>query len=569
MSASQANQVQAYQENLEQEQQSLSQQKPVNGWKGLRYWREDIKAGLVVSVVSLPLSLGIAIASGAPPIAGIISSIIAGLLFPFIGGAYVTISGPAAGLAPVIMASMASLGHGSLEKGYPLVLAVICMAGILQIILTMLKAARYSAMFPSAAVHGMLASIGLLLIAKQLPNFIGHAYKAHEFFGQIMETPSEIGLMNPQVFLISSLSLVAIFALNSLKPRWLRIIPPPLTVVILGAVMARLINLDSKFLIHIPDQPFKHGIVLPDFIGLFSDHTLWLTTIICCLTLTLIDGFESLATIKAIDKIDPFRRTSNPNRTLLAMAISNICSSIAGGLTIIPGGIKSTACIQAGGCTLWANFYNAVFLIAYIIIARDLINTIPLGSLAAILIFIGYKLCAPRLWRHMAEIGKEQITVFSVTVLITLCTDLLIGILAGIAVKFAIQTYLVYSVQKKLNHNKNIRPSLLGSSFSLLKNPLAHRDLNNERCHLRFTGPMVCFNACQVLEELKSIPPACKEIKIEIDEHVPIIDHTTCSNLLSFIEEKNRAGIKAGIQGLDTMRKQAPEKTSMRLAAYT
>lgn len=564
MNANAANQV-----NLEQKQQDLPQQKPVNGLKGLRYWREDIKAGLVVSVVSLPLSLGIAIASGAPPIAGIISSIIAGLLFPFIGGAYVTISGPAAGLAPVIMASMVSLGHGSLEKGYPLVLAVICMAGMLQIILTMLKAAKYSAMFPAAAVHGMLASIGLLLIAKQLPNFIGHAYKAHEFFGQIMETPSEIGLMNPQVFLISAVSLIAIFALSSLSPRWLRIVPPPLTVIVLGSIMAKLIKLDSSFLIHIPEQPLKHGIVLPDFIGLFSDHTLWITTIVCSLTLTLIDGFESLATIKAIDKIDPFRRTSDPNRTLLAMAFSNICSSIAGGLTIIPGGIKSTACIQAGGCTLWANFYNAIFLIIYIMVARDLINTIPLGSLAAILIFIGYKLCAPRIWRHMAEIGKEQITVFSITVFVTLLTDLLVGILAGIAVKFAIQTYLVFSIQRKFNPNKKVFPALLEAIFSLLKNPLDTRLLTNDVCVLKFKGPMVCFNACQVLEELQSIPSTCKEIKIEIDNHVPLIDHTTCSNLLSFVEEKNRAGNRTYIKGLDTMQKQAPEKTSMRLAAFT
>ena len=153
----------------------------------------------------------------------------------------------------------------------------------------------------------------------------------------------------------------------------------------------------------------------------------------------MIDGVESLATIAAIDKIDPFRRKSDPNRTLIAMGISNMCSSLAGGLTIIPGGVKSTTCIFSGGRTQWANFYNACFLIVYLLLGRNLINLMPLSVLGAIVLYTGYKLCAPKVWKHVAHIGSEQLFVFTTTVLVTVTTDLLWGIAAGIVAKLLLE----------------------------------------------------------------------------------------------------------------------------------
>ena len=428
---------------------TLVTEKPQNGIAGLKHWRHDLLAGLVVSLVSLPFSLGIAVASGAPPICGLISAIIAGLVLPFLGGSYVTISGPAAGLAPALFAAMMLLGRGDRAVGYPLLLVAICLTGVVQVILAKLKLARFSAIFPAAVVEGMLAAIGLLIIAKQLPLILGTTFEAHEFWGIVRETPSQLLRMDPKVFCLGIFCLALIFALASLKARWVKVVPPQVIAAVVGLILGWFMGLSGDRLIHIPDQPFKHGIVFPDFYGMFTNHSLWLALATTVLTLTMIDGIESLATISAIDKIDPFRRKSDPNRTLNAMGISNMCSSMAGGLTIIPGGVKSTTSILSGGRTQWANFYNACFLIIYLLLGRDLINMIPYSALGAIVLYTGYKLCAPKVWKHVAHIGSEQLFVFTATVLVTLTTDLLWGIAAGIVAKLILEIVIVARVEPR------------------------------------------------------------------------------------------------------------------------
>jgi carbonic anhydrase len=228
----------------------------------------------MVSLVSLPFSLGIAISSGAPPVAGLISAIIAGLIYPFLGGSFVTISGPAAGLAPVLFVSMAALGGaGEPYAGYPRLLAVICMAGCVQIVLSRLKVARYSAWFSPTVVEAMLASIGLLIIAKELPDLIGNKFAAHEFWPILAELPSQIMKMNPSVFIVGCLCLALTIGLSVARNRWTKIIPPPLTVVVIGLGLGVVFGIDGKHLIEIPDK-LKDGMKLPDFQSLFADHTL-------------------------------------------------------------------------------------------------------------------------------------------------------------------------------------------------------------------------------------------------------------------------------------------------------
>jgi carbonic anhydrase len=423
-----------------QEPLTPAMEKPQNGLRGLKHWRYDLLAGLQVALVGLPLSLGIAVASGAPPITGVISAIIAGFVFPFLGGAYVTISGPAAGLAPALLAGMIALGHGDLAAGYPLLLVAICLTGIVQVILSIFRAGRFALYFPISVVEGMLIAIGMLIIVKQIPSILGSlAPPVKSIPKAILLIPQQILGMNPEIFLIGGLSLALLFFLSGRKEWWATFIPPPLLVVGLGSVAGWLLQLSEEYLVHVPHDILQQGIHFPAFMDVWHQQDLWMALLFTIVTLTLIDGTESLATIAAVDKIDPFHRKSDPNVTLRAMGISNILSSLAGGLTIIPGGIKSTTNILAGGRTLWANFYYACCLAIFLWFGTTVINLIPLTVLAALLIWIGWQLCAPRVFWKTLSIGKEQLLIAVVTVVVTLYTsDLLEGVVLGTLMKIVV-----------------------------------------------------------------------------------------------------------------------------------
>jgi MFS superfamily sulfate permease-like transporter len=419
-------------------------EKPENGVKGLKHWRYDLMAGLQVAMMGIPLSLGIAIASGAPPVCGLISAIIAGFVFPFLGGAYITISGPAAGLAPALMAGTIALGNGDLAAGYPLLLVAICLVGIVQVILSIFNAGRFALFFPISVVEGMLMAIGMLIIVKQVPAFLGYiAPPIKSIPKAIILIPEQIMGMNPLICTIGAVSLFLLFFLSGILSRiqatWAKLVPVPLIVIVLAGVTSWLLNLPEQYLIQVPLNVFEHGITIPHFREAFERTDLWGTLLLIIITLTLIDGTESLATIAAIDKIDPFKRKSNPNVTLRAMGVSNSASSLLGGLTIIPGGLKSTTNMLAGGRTLWANFYYACFQLIILLFAAALINLIPKSALAGLLMWIGWKLCSHKVFKRIFSVGKEQMVIAMVNVVVTLWTsDLLDGMIVGTLTKIAL-----------------------------------------------------------------------------------------------------------------------------------
>lgn len=549
---------------------SVSTEKPQNGLAGLKHWRYDLVAGLVVSLVSLPFSLGIAVASGAPPVCGLISAIIAGLVLPFLGGSYVTVSGPAAGLAPALFAGMLLLGHGDLSVGYPLLLVAISLTGAVQIILARLQLARFSAIFPASVVEGMLASIGLLIIAKQLPLILGVKYEAHEFWGILAETPKRFIEMDTKVFFTGIFCLALIFILSSIKSKWIKIVPPQVIAAVVGLLIGRYLGLGGDRLIAIPDHPFKNGFHLPNFAGVIADRSIWKGLATTVLTLTLIDGVESLATIAAIDKIDPFRRKSDPNKTLQAMGVSNLCSSLAGGLTIIPGGVKSTTCILSGGRTQWANFYNAVFLTIYLLLGRNVINMMPYAALGSIVLYTGYKLCSPKVWRHVARIGREQLSVFTITILVTVSTDLLWGIAAGMLAKMILELAIVSNVERHGEHGRE--PVWKGAmrrfnqTSELFRDPVVKSVTVGDHHYILFGRPLVCFNALRIDSNLKRIPPGVSKVCLHVTDLVTIVDHTTATALLEFVEHFAESGRGvATIIGLDRLKSKSGYHASMRI----
>ncbi len=554
---------------------ALAMEKPQNGVAGFKHLRHDILSGIVVSLVSLPLSSGIAIASGVPPIYGLISAIIAGLIFPLIGGSYMTIAGPAAGLAPALMAIMVAMGGaGDADKvgaGYHHLLVIIFMVGCMQLVIAALKLARFAAMIPIAVVEGMLCSIGCLIIVKQLPSFFGYTGKvhAHEFFEYVKETPEFARHLTTLPFAVAAASLVLLFVLGALskKVKLFQIVPPQLIAVVFGAALGCFLNLggvaSGKFLIHLPETPF-HGVHAPDFAGLLARQDLWYAAILAVVTLTLIDGVESLATALAIDRIDPFKRKSNANRVLLAMGVCNIASSLVGGLTIIPGGVKSKANIASGGRTLWANFANAICLIVYLMIGASLINMIPKGVLAAVLIFTGWKMCEPLVWRHMAKIGKEQLALFTFTVLVTLLTDLLIGIIAGVVAKYFLNLLLC---RQAVAASDDDSVTMSGYMLDFFRNPVGKRTLDNGQLHLFVDKPLVCFNAMKLEQELSDLPIETKSVCLHLDSRVPLIDHTSYETLHHLIESSAHGDIPIKVIGLERMLRLSKHASSVHIAS--
>lgn len=521
---------------------------PENGLAGLKHWRQDALAGLIVALVSIPLSLGIAMASGAPPICGLTSEIIAGLIFPLIGGAYVTISGPAAGLAPILYSSITALGHGDMALGYKLVLPVIMFAGLVQLVLTYFKAAKFSYLIPRAAVQGMLTSIGLLIFSKEIPHFVGHQYKSHQLLGVLAETPAHLRELNPSVFITASVCLTLLFMLPKIKLKWMRYFPAHLVVVVAGIVLAGLFHLSGAHLVDIPMNPLQQGIVLPDFTTLFSQPHIIPTIIISVLALTFVDGTESLATIHAVDQIDPFRRRSNPHRTLFAMGVSNICSGFIGGLTIIPGIMKSSTNIFAGGRTAWANMYNAIFITIFLVLGHDLIRLIPIAALSAVLVHIAFKLAGPHQWKKMYDLGPEQFLVFCTTIAVTVTSDLLAGIASGIAAKIFV--LLFYYMKAGYANGENV--SILGCFKKLFTSPLGRVETGDEYVDIYFSGPLTCFNNLSVRAVLQEAAPHGRKVRIHLLPEAGLVDHSSTMYLKQFVDDAADRGLDVTVNGLKT-----------------
>jgi MFS superfamily sulfate permease-like transporter len=549
------------------------EEKPQNGIPGLRYWQYDLVAGLQVALVGLPLSLGIALASGAAPITGVISAIIAGLVFPLLGGAYITISGPAAGLAPALLAGMLTLGQGDLEAGYPLVLVAICLTGAVQVLLSIYKAGRFAMYFPMSVLQGMLAAIGMLIIINQLPALLGHLTPSTKSIPDaIILIPAQIMGMNFEVFAVGGATLALLFGLDSnvvKNRRWMRNIPAPLLAVALGGVAGWMLHFPEAYLIHVPKDVLAQGIHFPNFSEIWQRSELWLALLTIVVTLTLIDGTETLVTIAAIDKIDPFGRKSDPNVTLRTMGVSNILSGLAGGLTIIPGGIKSTANIIAGGRTLWANFYYALFLALFVWLGTDLINRIPLTVLAALLIFIGWRLCAPKIFLKVFSIGAEQLLVAVVCVAVTLYTsDILSGVIAGTVTKILV---LCFDVVKALTVERRFHAGPT-ESFSarvwtafkeLFGDPIIRigdgriqggsipvmsvAAKNMKHPYKIYLSSLSCMNLMKLDAKLKALPNYRDNFMIILSGHV--VDHSAMEYLHQFRDQHVKAGHNCVILG--------------------
>ena len=419
---------------------------PKPGLSGLsENFSADIKSGFLVFLIAMPLCLGIAKASGYPPIAGIFTAIIGGLLVPWISNSELTIKGPAAGLIVIVLGCVDGFGYTGGEdkladiQAYQMALAVGVIAGLVQIALALFRSGILSEFFPTAAVHGMLASIGVMIATKSFHAMIGNPTKEKEPLKVIEAIPEAIQHLKPAIATIGfvCLGIMILWAVLPKNLAWLKKIPAQLLVVGMGILLGYCLSsqLEPSAFVNVPND-IRQGIAFPNFTGAFAGGHL-AHAIQYVVMFSLIGTLESLLSAKAVDVLDPHRRKTDYNRDLLGIGIANTLASCVGGLPMISEIVRSKANIDNGARSRFANLFHGLFLLVFVALLPQLIKLIPNSALAALLVFTGYRLASPNEFIHMYKIGREQLAIFVATILGVLATDLLIGVGIGIAVKAA------------------------------------------------------------------------------------------------------------------------------------
>ncbi len=502
--------------------------------------KSNVISGFLVFLIALPLCLGIAKASGFPPIAGIYTAIIGGLMVTFLTKAPLTIKGPAAGLIAIAISSVEELGGGDPILGYKLTLAVIVVSGIIQVIMGFIKFGKLGDMFPISVIRGMLAAIGIIIISKQIHLVFGVAPESKGSMALLAEIPQSIMHLNPKVTVIGLLSLLLLFGHPYVKNTTIKKLPAPLLILLVAIPLGFIFNLSqahsytvgslnfdvdpSQYLVVLPES-FLSGITFPDFSQLLS-----YASVKYIIMFALVGSIESVLSAKAVDALDPKDRETNLNQDLVAVGVGNTVAGLIGGLPMISEIVRSSANINAGGKGRMSNFYHGLFLFLFVLLAAAVIKTIPNAALAAMLVYTGYKLASPQEFKKINTVGIDQLLQFLVTLVVTLFTDLLLGVAAGIALKVVIE--LVQGVK-------------VGEMFGL-KTEISD---NEDGMVIKFTGVASFINYLK-FKALIDKQPKNKRILLDFSE-AHFIDHTFLNNIHNIQNKFTKEGgelIKTGFE---------------------
>lgn len=491
--------------------------------------------------------------------AGIFTAIIGGVLSAFISDSELTIKGPAAGLIVIAIGCVTDFGFTAGRdpeadfRAYQLALGVGVAAGVIQILFGLLRAGVLGEFFPSAAVHGLLASIGVIIIAKQLPVTLGLSSEGAplELLARI---PEFIMNMNPIIALIGVISLLVMFGYPLLKIPLLQMIPAPMIVLLITVPLgmyfdvsqahtysygSSVFDLGPQFLVDVPLNMFS-ALAFPDFSGVATA-----TGFKYIILFALIGSLESLLSSKAIDQIDPFKRKTDQDRDLLAVGIGNTIAAFVGGLPMISEIVRSKANIDNGAKTRFANMFHGLCLLAFVALLPSLINQIPLAALGAMLVFTGFRLASPKEFVHMYHVGREQLVIFVATIIGVLATDLLVGIGIGIFVKVLI-------------HLKNRAPFA-----SLLRLDAQVEREGSENATITIKGSAVFSTWIGLKKRLESVRD-CKQVSLDLS-NARLVDHTVMQNLAEMKKEFQEHGSTLVIQGLESHQPLSDYPTAARI----
>jgi MFS superfamily sulfate permease-like transporter len=492
------------------------------------YFKQDLRAGITVFFVALPLCLAISLASNAPVYSGLIAGIVGGILVTMLSGSHISVSGPAAGLTAICAAAITELG------GLELFFLAVAVAGFIQVLLGVFRLGGFTHFIPSAVIKGMLAAIGVMLILKQIPFLIG--YDRPDFLTRDLFNIFSLdhGFANVKniyhhssagTIIISMFCLLLLIVWKKTVAKKISFVPTSFIVVLFGALLAWLFTryipqfslMPGQF-VHVPRNMFS-DISLPDPSRIFSNSDIWKNAVVICLVASL----ETLLSVEAVDKLDPYNRITPQNRELVAQGAGNLCSGLLAGIPITAVIVRSSANAEAGARTKLSSLVHGVLLLVLIYFAAELLNLIPYCVLAVILIRTGYNLAKPAMIRSVYRLGREQFMPFIVTLVAILFSDLLIGVAIGVAYSAYFifrNTYKAgFSVDREDVDGKNRYHLQLAMNVSYINKKKLKDELEKipERSMVHIDGSNSIYIDHDVLEVINEFKSKARHKEIELE----------------------------------------------------
>ncbi|WP_424961847.1 SulP family inorganic anion transporter [Ekhidna sp.] len=519
---------------------------PKKGIQGLiDNWQSDLIAAVSVALIALPLSLGIALAAGAPAMAGIISAVVGGVVTTFYRGGHVSVNGPAKGVIGVILLGIALMDDGS-GQAFNYILAAVVVSGAIQAVLGLLKLGRLADIFHSSVIHGILAAIGIIIFAKQIHVAMGTTSDSPSIIQNLIDAVLLLPKANPFVVIISVVGLLLLLFHSKISNRFFHFLPAPMWVIALSIPFAYLFNffdqhtlslfgkayeVGPQLLLDIPES-ITDSIMHPNFSKI--DTIEFWTTVFSILIITSI---ESLAIAKAVDKIDPYKRKTDLNKDLTGIGLSTMAAGLIGGIPIIAVIIRSTVNIHNGAKTKWSNLYQGLLLLLFIVVLSPIMSQVPLCAFAILLVYTGFKLASPSVFKQAYAQGTEQLLFFVGTMILTLYTNLLIGLLGGLLL--ALITHMLLARMSI----PQFFDMIYRSRTKLIERPDGGFDL-------KIRG-IANFLSILKIDKLVAQIPLGADVNIDLSE-TRLVGMTYMDYLVEYLKMQRESGGKVFITGLDS-----------------
>lgn len=519
---------------------------PKTGLKGLvENWRGDVIAAISVALIALPLSLGIALAAGAPAMAGIWSAIVGGVVTTLYRGGHVSVNGPAKGVIAVILFGIAAMDDGT-GQAFNYVLAAIVVSGGMQALMGVLKLGRLADIFHSSVIHGLLAAIGIIIFAKQIHVSLGTHSDSPSIIQNLVDAILFLPQANPFVVVISLVGLLLSLFHSKISFRVFQFFPAPIWVIVFSIpfvyffdffhqhtliFLGRSYEVGPSLLLDVPAN-FTDSILHPNF-SKIGTIEFWTTVF----SILIITSIESLAIAKAVDKIDPYKRKTNLNKDLTGIGLSTMAAGFIGGLPIIAVIIRSTVNIHNGAKTKWSNLYQSVFLLILIVVLSPIMKQVPLCAFAILLVYTGFKLASPAVFKQVYNHGPEQLIFFVFTMILTLYTNLLIGLVGGLLLVLASHMLLT-----KETITQFFRLTYRAGSY-VEENQGGGYDL-------KIKGIANFLGILKIDKLVKKIPLGA-DVNIDLSE-TRLVGMTYMEYLVDYLRTQKEAGGNVDINGLDS-----------------